>query len=209
MHVRQTTVVLPAAILFLACGGVSTVDGPAGTSGKPGSAGGGGSGAVAGNGSAGGGSSSPITEIEKMCAQIDTLPCKSDQCVTQTTESAAEALKSGCNKEFKALLDCTLADPWVCIPGKDDPQMHKFCYDLLDVYTECVSPSVCASTSSIGACRVNCSSPVAYGAECAWGNPGSLSCTCTAGPSTGKKFDMNGDCGDPKWIDGAEGQCTQ
>ncbi len=175
-------------------------------------AGNGGTGAGAGNGGtgAGGGSggSIPLTEIEKVCAQIDKLPCKVDQCVAEATASAAEALKNGCSGEFKALLDCTLANPWLCVAGKDDPQVNKACEAALDAFSTCMSPSDCISGgSSAGDCNISCSGPNGYGAECKPSPNGTLTCRCTQGPFVGKSFSVLGTCSQD-WTDEAEKQCA-
>ncbi len=234
MDARQVAgAVFSAAILFLGCGGSSTIDGSGGSGAQAGSgavsggggsgagAGKGGSGALSGNGGtgagagnggvgAGGGSGGtiPLSEIEKVCAQIDKLPCKIDQCIAQATESAAEALKSGCMPQFKALLDCTLKNPWLCVAGKDDPQVNKACEAALDAYTECLSPSDCiGGGSSAGDCTISCSGPNGYGAGCKPSPNGGLDCRCTEGPFVGKTFAVNGSCGG-NWSDEAEKQCA-
>jgi hypothetical protein len=183
------------ACTFAACGGSSDGGGGAGQ---------GGTGATGGGG---GGSSIPLAEIEQICAKVDQLPCKVDYCVADATESAAEALKQGCASEFKAILDCTVAHPMVCVDGQ--PELDPACAAANQAYEDCGSGD-CVVGSAVGSeCQASCIGSQQYDVSCApTASPDpSLSCTCTSGPKTGGSFTVVGGCSDTEWMQAAAVHC--
>ncbi|MFO0569548.1 MAG: hypothetical protein U0263_28115 [Polyangiaceae bacterium] len=172
----------------------------AGGSGAFGGGGFGGSGAFGGAGGSGGGI---YAKADKVCAVIQSLPCKQPNCKGDLYDAIDMAQSVGCTDELNKVFDCALTYPLICQGG--DPSLAPPCANTADAFEQCVngSPGCSSWGSSDGSCGLSCGY---YDVTCK-PQPGGLSCACTSGPAAGKNFNTNGTCNSPNFEQKMQNFC--
>jgi len=173
----------------------------AGGSGAFGGGGFGGSGAFGGAGGSGGGGI--YAKADKVCAVIQSLPCKQPNCKGDLYDAIDMAQSVGCTDELNKVFDCALTYPLICQGG--DPSLAPPCANTADAFEQCVngSPGCSSWGSSDGSCGLSCGY---YDVTCK-PQPGGLSCACTSGPAAGKNFNTNGTCNSPNFEQKMQNFC--